>query len=104
MSLLDLDVLDNRNLEVPYESELFMNKNDCGCQMKTFLRLQNKFFEKLANFQAHIVEKPLYTTDGLKLPSKPLNTSVETQAFNLLNMKTFNTGSFLRSKSPYLTH
>ena len=53
--------------------------------MKAFATVQNKFYEKLGNFQSNLVEKPRFSHDGVRLPSKPLYTSVETLAIKLLN-------------------
>ena len=45
--------------------------------MKDFVKMQNKFYNKLSNFQLSTVDKIRFDADGLKLPSKTILTSVE---------------------------
>jgi len=53
--------------------------------LKAFALMQNKFYAKLADYQKNLVEKPQFSNDRVKMPRKPLYTSVETMAINLLN-------------------
>ena len=45
--------------------------------MKDFVKMQNKFYNKLSNFQLSTVDKIRFDADGLKLPSTNILTSVE---------------------------
>ena len=52
--------------------------------MKNFVKIQNKFYEKLSNFQHSQIEKVRYDADGIKLPGKTLITSVEEKIHSML--------------------
>ena len=45
--------------------------------MKEFAKMQNKFYNKLSNFQQSTVDKIRFDADGLKLPRTKILTSVE---------------------------
>ena len=45
--------------------------------MKIFARMQNKFFEKVSQYQENAVENNSWSNDGVILPKKPIQTSVE---------------------------
>ena len=49
------------------------------------MKMQNKFYNKLSNFQLSTVDKIRFDADGLKLPSKNILTSVEEKLLGVLS-------------------
>ena len=53
--------------------------------MKEFAKMQNKFYNKLSNFQQSTVDKIRFDADGLKLPRTKILTSVEEKLIGMLS-------------------
>ena len=69
---------------VRYTSE---SPYDCGCKLTAFNQLQNKYLEKVSNYQmemADVPERHLWSEDGLLLPSAPEGSSVADKVTSLL--------------------
>ena len=60
---------------------------DCGCNLRAFTLLQNKYLEKVSGYQAEVTDQPerhLWSEDGLLLPSAPEGSSVADKITSLL--------------------